>query len=177
MRKMFSEKQIQKLVEDPLSSGEVAIVGKTLEQKEPNWEYDISEELQTMLASDLEFSGFSKFLQYGNELYFIIGGKIKNNSASQHTGACFTGQLTLELPEKIASKIYDEDGNKVSDTIASTVPIINFRTELGTSAYGIRTQFVNYTQANQCYIGLNALTHTINAGASISMDIRLVILL
>ena len=177
MRKMFSKKQIEEMNKNVLQSGKFDIVGKTLLQKEANWEYDIIEGINSKLASDLAFTGYAKFVQYQNELYLIVAGKIKNNAASQHTGACFTSNLSILLPEAIASKIYDEDGNKVSETPASTIPIINFRTELGTSAYGIRTQFVNDTTANQCYLGLSALTHTINAGASISVDIRLFILL
>lgn len=111
MRRMYSEKQLENIVDEHLEVSDVKV--KTLEQSEPNWSLDI--ETFVNITGGTATPIFCRIQQINQELHFIFLGKIENTSGST-IQAYQTTDLDIELPQEIAEKIYDYQGYKASET-------------------------------------------------------------
>ena len=125
MRKMFSEKQIQKIVNDKIVDGVDSgiidgdlsvggdLIADTISQANANY------------SSEFEYSGthdtyfditnvYNRFEVINNVLYIVFNIKLMNNTESSHsttTSGKYSNQI--DLPEEIATKIFDIDGHNI----------------------------------------------------------------
>lgn len=117
MRKMFSENQIKNIVND----GELKPI--TIEQQEPNWAYDI-----TAFPSVTGTTGtpiFCRIQQLNQELHIVLVGKVHNDTESDKTVYSMSG-INVQLPEEIASKIYDVQGKTAVESNTNIRISVNY---------------------------------------------------
>ena len=133
MRRMFSEKQIKKMIQEAPAEILEAIKNqdvkvKTIEQSEANFTGEITSFVNTSGGTSNLIYG--RVQQINGELHIVFIGSIANETESAIT-FYGTNEVSVTLPEEIADKIYDMAGNKVttSDT--------NIRIS-GSHAYGAR---------------------------------------
>ena len=137
MRRMYSEKQIKRMIAE--SSDEVVeslvnqdVKVKTIEQSEPNWSAnDIFDELNTPEGLTYE-KIYGRFEEINGVLYIVHCFKLTNATES---ALAFNPLKYIVLPEKIAKKIIDLDGKSVhvtgsSANICSTIGLYGTGTEL-----------------------------------------------
>lgn len=130
MRRMFSEHELSSYIQQQMSSGELVIFGKTLQQKEANWTLPITS-FPVMGGLTAEVA-FARVQQLNQELEIIISVKYSNATASNVT-AYGSDDLNVNLPEELASKIYDCAGVSVKETSSNNVYIAS------SSAYASRS--------------------------------------
>ena len=119
MRKMFSEKQIKKMVSESSSEIVEALAGqdlkvKTIEQSEANYSADLTQFVNVTNGTSTLI--FGRIQRINGELHIIYIGSIKNETENSITGVYDTSELTVTLPEKIASKIVTYGGHLVSES-------------------------------------------------------------
>ena len=176
MRKMFSQKQIEEMNKEALTNGEVDIVGKTLQQKEANWEFDMPIDESYLEDNNLEIvSKYYKLVQFGNVLYFVCSLCVKNNGESSFSVNWDTLITNYEIlvPEEIAKRIYDKTGHKVSEN-SGTADIARFPSFHGSSSGS--SLLGHSSGANKLYVR-GAGTTSISAGATNVFDARTFIIL
>lgn len=176
MRRMYSEKQIQKLVQEADWSG-VDLKVNTIEQDEPNWELDLDLSELHNLPADCEVTNvYSKIIQWNRELHIIFNFKITNNGASTSLSFNSTNNY-IELPEAIAERIIDFEGKSVKES--STAPICAGVYNTGNTTYPTSLEaaykaFVmrNLASANKFALGIHDI-YAINAGTTLYISGRI----
>ena len=123
MRRMFSEKQIKNIVADApeqvvkaLENQDVKV--KTIEQSQPNWEFDIKDILNPLVFKD-KSNLYAKMVLLNKELSIVISGSYVAQTES-NTYKNFVANAALTIPEEIASKIYRADGTTINEAPSTT---------------------------------------------------------
>ena len=167
MRRMFSEKQIKELSQKSIASvdsGEVNYIVGIDESgnmvKKPLYEdIDIASSLTFGYGSLTQIQGQAGYCKIRktseDELYIVLNFSLTNNSENSQALQNYIS-LELLLPEDIASKIYDLNGDTVAEAVASSSGITagDIYTDEGilTAGYYSRKACVvnNYPVANKC---------------------------
>jgi len=116
MRRMYSENQIGDVAVKQLADKDLKV--KTIEQKQANWEVnDVFDEIN--VPEGITYTKvFGRFEEINGVLYIVHCFKITNN-----TGSSINVEIkkNIDLPEYIASKIFDFDGKKASESGSSNI--------------------------------------------------------
>ena len=116
MRKMFSKNQIKEIVNQGLLNEDVKV--KTIEQSEPNFEFNLDLSNLNGLPQDCEVEDvYTKIVQWNRELHIVFNFKITNNGESATTGFTSTSNY-IDLPEEVAERIIDFAGKSVAESSA-----------------------------------------------------------
>ena len=119
MRKMYSKKQIETMsvgaVKQDFENSDILV--NTLSVKEPNWELDLTDKLNTNLFAEGS-SLYAKIQIFGKELYIVISGRFVNG-ADVSLNTSILNSTTIDIPDEIASKIYRADGTKLTENPSS----------------------------------------------------------
>jgi hypothetical protein len=153
MRRMFSENQIGKIAkyvaQHDLSDVDLnvasinangAVTAKTLSQSEANYDFDFSSLLKAEDETSFEIDGvpFAHFKVINGCLHIVCAVRFHNKT--QETKSFRLGQIAIDLPENIASKIYNVFGHNASES--------------GQAGF-VRTAFVGYSDTNSSTIRLS----------------------
>ena len=118
---------------------------KTLEQSQANWSADITQfpNFTGGTASVI----FGRIQKINQELHIVMLGKIENateNSIGDYT----TTFIEVELPEEIASKIYDVKGQPLSQSIESNCRVSYSYCSASRSDYSDMSKYLNDVTMN-----------------------------
>lgn len=118
MRRMYSEEQVKKIIQNALSSGQMKDV-KVFEEivdKDGHARF-IEGEMDTRAFSDgVEFS-YAKWSLSGSHIMFVLAGKINNATSWSFTNVC-----DVDLPEWIYNKIVAYPSNYID---SKNFPVAN----------------------------------------------------
>ena len=116
MRQMFSKKQIEEMINEPLTSGQVDIVAKTLKQREANYLFEF--EINVADTTNFEKHGtqYCRIEEVNGELHLIICAMFHNKDTEAQHNMALSVQSITDIPEEISSKIFSCGGKKVSET-------------------------------------------------------------
>lgn len=108
MRRMYSENQLVKVLEDK------DIVAKTLKQTQTNYSLDISSLEVINLTEGIEHEFiYGRLEEINNVLYIVWFGKFTNTTEENKT---FTNcDIVVHLDSEIAKRIIDSDGKSVHE--------------------------------------------------------------
>lgn len=98
------------------------IVVKTLIQTQPNFELDLSDVL--VIENAAPVNSYCKFIQYGNVLYLVVSSRFVKTDGTSTTYTI--DNIDVQLPDEIASKIYDKEG--VASNLSPTTVNMNIAT-------------------------------------------------
>lgn len=115
MRRMYSENQIVKVLEDK----DVKV--KRIEQSEVNASYDFSN--PNLGSRELSFS-YNKAFIINNILYVLVNGALHN--PTEESIASGNISFDIVLPDEVGDKIFCLDGEKLSDDFTSQKIICTF---------------------------------------------------
>jgi len=121
MRRMYSENQIIKIVEN------VDLKPKSLEQLNYNWESGVLEINSEWLNGITASTPYCKVIVINKVLYVVLSAILSNSSESAISTANNKPIFLIDIPEEIAKKIYRKDGTTCDkpynafDDIASKV--------------------------------------------------------
>ena len=116
MRKMYSKKELEKIIKGYLEAGEdIDLYVKTLKQSQANYSADI--ETFPNITNGTSAVIFCRVQQLNQELHIVFIGTITNNTESA-ISSYGTTTVNIELPSEIANRIYDLTGHTVHDTVA-----------------------------------------------------------
>lgn len=101
-----------------------SIVGKTISQKEPNWEVDIKSILNPNFVKDSS-KLYAKLCLLGNELSLVISGIFTVKEDGNAYKSLINNQA-IDIPDEIAEKIYRADGTTLKESPSSTVGYNNY---------------------------------------------------
>lgn len=171
MRRMYSENQIVKVLEDK----DVKV--KTIEQSEANWEQDLDLTNLYNLPTGLTVTNvYSKIIQWNRELHIIFNFKINNPTENQISG--FNSSTNnIDIPANIAERIIDFSGKNATE--ASTAPICAGVYNTGTTSYpaSLEASFKSFLLKNTGTANRIALAiqdiYAINAGTSLYISGRI----
>lgn len=122
MRRMYSESELRQVVQKYAVEGLVGkdVIVKTIEQTEPNAFVEIT--AFPNITGGTSSPIFCRVQQLNKSLHIIMVGKITNNTEAEISDYGTSG-INVDLPEEVASKIYDVLGNKASEAPASDTRI------------------------------------------------------
>ena len=112
MRRMYSEKQLENIVDEHLEVSDVKV--KTIEQSEPNASIDISSLLNSSFFKDTS-SVYAKLEVYGNVLYLVVAGKFTTKTESTTYHSILNQTDISDLGNEILSKIYRAEGSTLNN--------------------------------------------------------------
>lgn len=118
---------------DVSGEGKGKVVANTLEQNEANWSADIT--VFPNITGGTPSVIFGRAQQINKEFHIVFLGKIVNNTEDV-IEAYGTTQVVIDLPENIATKIYDVLGQKLNEPSASNVRISYSFASATRSEYG-----------------------------------------
>ena len=148
------------------------VSGKTFIQTQPNWELDLSESIIITGASEVK-NAFCKLIQYGNVLYLILSIRFTRESATP-TNITFE-DILVDIPESIGSKIYDKNGDLVSEVpTTANMQILLMKAQIYDQGKNIG--ILHYAQ-NKITIQLSTFNTTVSAVGGYNVDGRTFIVL
>ena len=149
-------------------------VAKTLIQKQPNFEQEISVNPEAAALNGATLTGsYYKLIQLGNILYIVCAVGVKNETGSSIT-VNWDSLLTrydLTLEDGIADKIYDVNGKKVSENGSA-----NILYTPGFAGSSATQNYVAHASAGKIHIRMNGST-TVPAGGTSQYSCRTFIVL
>lgn len=155
-----------------------ALTGKTIEQSEANYSAVIA--AFPTITGGVSSAIFCRVQQLNKSLHIIFVGSITNNGESP-ISFYSTSEVVITLPEGIADKLYDLNGDKVSESSPSEAVISGTmawaskdKTRSMTNYLNNMIMFItNKATANRIGISFGRTSNTtINAGESIYFDGR-----
>ena len=140
MRQMFSKKQIEEMINEPLTSGQVDIVAKTLKQREANYLFEF--EINVADTTNFEKYGtqYCRIEEVNGEIHLIICAMFHNKDTdAQHNMALSVLEIA-DIPNEIASKIFTCGGQNLTEAAASSPSNIVRIAPLGLNGTGVAIQ-------------------------------------
>ena len=158
MRRMFSKKQIERMVaENPAAVLEALkgqdIKAKTLEQTHPNWAYDVSSIEPVAPTGFTATNIFSRLQIINQELEIIFSFSVTNTTEATSSPANIQlGDITI--PEEIAERIIDAKGDKVSVNsslvaVAGTRMVSSTSTPENTTVFSAQNGILNISHSGE----------------------------
>ena len=136
---MFSEKQIGEVANEQLVDKDLKV--KTLEQTEANWSEDFSgDDFGATFPTGLEVTySYRRISRINGELHIVLLFKIKNPTESSISVGNSNNIQIKNIPENIASLIYDVEGDPLSEDVNDIIPIsaCYYYTDSGTPTNGM----------------------------------------
>ena len=174
MRRMFSEKQIKRMIAE--SSAEVVeslvnqdVKVKTIEQSEPNWQINnIFDNIS--IAEGLTYEkAYGRFEEINGVLYIVHVFKITNNTEASIN---FVLSKNITLPEDIAKKIYDVTGKNVNEQSSNNILSAYAMYGTGSELVSSRVFTLRNTTTTNLMSYISASATPIAAGASVYFTFR-----
>lgn len=173
MRRMYSENQLENIIQKEIASGENIVNGA--------WEYEQDIELEDSFLNGLEVANlFGKIQVKNGVLYIVISALLSNNTESSiTTGSTYIAYIK-NIPSKIASKIFRKDGSNIDNApIGSVWNILNKKgyntTDTGGSPGDVNIN-VNSNFAKQIELYARN-TFSVASGSAKAFDFRVFITL
>ena len=152
-----------------LDLSEVDLRPKTIQQTEPNWEFDMPINETYLSSNNLSVvSKYYKLCVYNNVLYIVCAISLKNDGESSFTISWDDVIVNhdIEIPSSIGEKIYDIQGKKLTeDNVAQICRFPSYHGSSGASST------IGHARANKMMVR-GAGTSSVSAGSVGNFDFR-----
>ena len=172
MRRMFSEKQIETLIQKAIDNGYISLYE----------DLNVAESIVVIPRAEIEgidvdFGYCSIRKTREKELYLVLNFSLTNTTESTINVGSYL-RFTLTLPEDVAKEIYDVNGKSVNQVSATEAGITSAQvySDVGSPGAGYYNGYVmtllNYNEVNKLNMQLRSYTN-IAAGATHNFTFRL----